>query len=376
MLYKMSENTKTLKELYSEAGFPAAAKFSQFLKKEGIKISQEEVKKFLASQSSEQLHKVVKKTKNGKPITAPDPGIEIMIDLLDMTKFAKKNKGNNWILIASDVFSKKAYAEPVKSKEPKNVLIALKSVLAKTGNPEVISSDQGGEFKGVVGEYLADHKITHRTAPVGDHKRLGVIDNFSKRLKNTLYKSFTSTGETEWMGSLQKFMAGYNKTPNMNLCGDTPNEAEERPIDTTNCTVDRITRAKEKRSNTQAEKSPLQVGDLVRVKVQGNVFKKGYTQRWGTDIRTIEKKEGNWFILDDDSRVKAENLLKVQKVAEEEAVKDVAGEAQAEHKQATVLKSEDIKEENVQRRKRDWKPTERILRQKGSGFGNRADLFW
>jgi hypothetical protein len=188
-------DTKTLKELYSEYGFPSASKFTQILKKEGIKVSAEEVKKFLANQSSEQLHKVVKKQKYGKPITAPDPGIEIMIDLLDMTKFGKKNGGNNWIMIASDVFSRRAWAEPVKSKEPKNVLPALKSILSKAGKPEVISSDQGGEFKGVVGAYLEEHNIVHRTAPVGDHKRLGVIDNFSKRLKNTLYKSFTSTGD-------------------------------------------------------------------------------------------------------------------------------------------------------------------------------------
>jgi hypothetical protein len=140
--------------------------------------------------------------------------------------------------------------------------------------------------------------------------------------------------------------------------------------------VDRIQKVKEKRSKTKYGKSKLQVGDLVRVRVKGDVFKKGYTQRWSTDVNTVESVEGDWYTLDDESRFKGEDLQKVEKVAEGTAVKDVAKQAQAEHKQEVILKSEDIKQENVQRKKRDWKPTERILRQKGSGFGNRTDLFF
>jgi transposase InsO family protein len=54
-------------------------------------------------------------------------------DLVDMSKFAKENKGYKWILTVIDVLSKYAWAVPLKNKKAETVLMAFQKVLEEAG---------------------------------------------------------------------------------------------------------------------------------------------------------------------------------------------------------------------------------------------------
>ena len=50
-----------MEEVYKKFNYPSAAKFHKILKDEGVNISLNQVKEFLANQSVDQIHKVVNK---------------------------------------------------------------------------------------------------------------------------------------------------------------------------------------------------------------------------------------------------------------------------------------------------------------------------
>ena len=62
-------------------------------------------------------------------ITANTPYEIFQIDLLDYTKYSRTNKGYKWILICVDVFTRKAYAIPMKDKTAKLTEEAFKQII-------------------------------------------------------------------------------------------------------------------------------------------------------------------------------------------------------------------------------------------------------
>jgi len=48
------------------------------------------------------------------------------VDLMDMTKVSKNNRGYNFILVAIDIFSKYIWLRPLKDKRGESVMKALK----------------------------------------------------------------------------------------------------------------------------------------------------------------------------------------------------------------------------------------------------------
>jgi hypothetical protein len=56
---------------------------------------------------------------------------QIQMDLVDMSKFSYKNKGNRWILTVIEVLSPYAFAVPVWRKNTENMTKAVEKVLAQ-----------------------------------------------------------------------------------------------------------------------------------------------------------------------------------------------------------------------------------------------------
>ena len=67
-------------------------------------------------------------------------------DLVEMIPYAHDNKGYRYLLTIIDIFSKYAWAVPVKRKTGKDVSDAMKSVLVKGRVPKNLNTDRGKEF--------------------------------------------------------------------------------------------------------------------------------------------------------------------------------------------------------------------------------------
>ena len=70
------------------------------------------------------------------------------MDLMDVRKLAKWNKGHRYILTVVDVFSKYAWAIPIKSKTGVVMVQALQTLWkqASPRQPQRVQSDDGTEF--------------------------------------------------------------------------------------------------------------------------------------------------------------------------------------------------------------------------------------
>jgi hypothetical protein len=86
------------------------------------------VKEFLVKQEAAQLTKEIKKPKFNH-IVAPSINDQWQMDLLDLTKYKKVNKGYGWLLVVIDIFSRYGWAIPIKTKSSENIAEALTNLL-------------------------------------------------------------------------------------------------------------------------------------------------------------------------------------------------------------------------------------------------------
>ena len=134
-----------MEALYKKFNYPGKQKFYQLAKKEGLKVTLKDIDEFLNKQHVSQVFskKVVQKPGH---IVAFNPDERIEMDLIDMTKFDKKNKGYGWIFLLVDIFTRKAYAYMMKNKTEGNIEDILTQFFEKH-KPDVIISDNESGFK-------------------------------------------------------------------------------------------------------------------------------------------------------------------------------------------------------------------------------------
>ncbi len=336
-----------LETLFQQNGFPARTKLYSLAKEAGLKVSYKTIDSFLEGQVTNQLHK--RKPKNiSTPITTGNPKEQYQMDLLDMTKFSHENKGFKWILICIDVFSRVAFGVAMKDKTAETTLRALKEVLQHMGQPKMIVSDSGSEFKGSLQKYLDEKKIIHRVTEPMDHHILGLIDRFSQTIKVMLYKYFTHNETTKWIEILPKYVDAYNHQVH-STTGLTPLQAEKYPTVTRKIHFDRI-----------QDRQPVKrfaIGDVVKVKLNKGAFSKGYTINWSTKNHVITDIEGLHYELDNGKLYRADSLQKVKGMVDKDVEKkDVVNEAHKKHRVKRILQSERIEPANTTRTTRSRAP--------------------
>eukprot|EP01064_Diplonema_japonicum_P032814 TRINITY_DN6284_c0_g1_i2.p1 TRINITY_DN6284_c0_g1~~TRINITY_DN6284_c0_g1_i2.p1 ORF type:complete len:238 (+),score=9.76 TRINITY_DN6284_c0_g1_i2:839-1552(+) len=232
------------------------------------------------------------------------------MDLLDFQKLKRSNSGYAWILIAVDVFTRYAYAIPIKRKtksETREGIVKLLDKLPKNHPlPKRFMSDNGPEFLNNEVSSLFDlYNIEHDTNEIGDHSALGIIDRFSRTVRERLEKHFAINKTSNWVVSLDKLIKAYNKTPHTTLHGRTPDSIEKNDMEILKDNL---------KKNYSVEQTRLKVGDQVRKALTRNVFSKGTKQRYSKETFTIERLKQVNAVLSDGSTERLENLIKVKDI--------------------------------------------------------------
>ena len=91
-----------------------------------------------------------------------------------------------------DVFTRKAFAEPMQTKDSETVGATFLSIMLENKEqPRALLTDNDAAYSGrFFQDVLDDKEIVLNINTVGDHHALGIIDNFAKRLKFIFYKIF------------------------------------------------------------------------------------------------------------------------------------------------------------------------------------------
>lgn len=284
-----------LEQIYEDNLYPSLNKFWNILQRKHIDISYSVVNSFIDQQPITQIFRV-RKHKSGH-ITAFAPFQRIQIDIAVMDKFGKSNEGYKYILFLIDVFTRKGYAIPMKTKNIQDTSEALESFCENNFVPEVVNCDNdssfiGREFQKVINKY----HILMIPNNVGNHKQLGIVDRFIETMKNHIYKYFKYHNTVKWIDILPKILRYYNATPHSALDGIKP-ESAHLATNAEAILSNNINEGQENNQNYQHE-TVFEVGDKVRKKVKITFKNRSFNPTYSTQIFTVNKIKGNRIYLE------------------------------------------------------------------------------
>ena len=143
------ENAQVLKVIYYDPTHPAGFGGVGRLVQAVPNIPKKQIEEWLKDQQAYTLHRPARKSRYPtRPYRVGGVDHQWQADLMDMQSEAKHNDGNKYILTVIDVFSRYAWAEPCKTKSPKDVKPAFERIFERDGRkPFKIQTDEGLEFQ-------------------------------------------------------------------------------------------------------------------------------------------------------------------------------------------------------------------------------------
>lgn len=203
----------------------------------------------------------------------------LQIDLVEMIPYHTENCGFKYLLTVIDIFSKKAFARPLKNKTGAEVTKAMSSVLHEIGTPpKNIHSDQGKEFFNKdFQKLMKENNINFYNTFT--HLKASICERFNRTLKTRMWKMFSLNGNYKWVKQLPTLIRNYNKSFHRTI--------KMRPIDVTNEHEQHLLSTVYKNVVTNS-KNRFVVGDHVRISKYKGVFQKGYEPNWSTEIFLVD----------------------------------------------------------------------------------------
>ena len=152
-------------------------------------VAKKDVSEYLKSMPEYQMQREITTHTISRPIIVQirEPNQRWAIDLVEVQRFAKNNDNHKYIFTCIDYFSRYAWAEPLKSKKPQDIVDALDTIVLRVGGyPKMIQMDNGGEFKGAFKKYLSDHDVKKIYTQAHTPQSNGLIERFNKSLRRLI----------------------------------------------------------------------------------------------------------------------------------------------------------------------------------------------
>ena len=269
------------------AGYSSAIKLHKAAKLENPKITLSFVREWLAKQLTYTLHKPRRITFRRSKTVVTGENVQWQADLVDLRLYSKFNKNCNYLLTVIDTFSRYAWVECLKTKSGGDLRKAFENIF-KDEIPTAIQTDNGTEFKNSDVQSLFESLNIQFFTTRDESVKCALIERFNRTLKDKMFKLMTKTGSRSYIQHLPPLINAYNRTIHRST-GEKPievNEQNEEKI------FERLYGFKDKREMLMNEmrKTPkLEVGDLVRIRYQSNVFDRGYYPNWTDEVYEIVK---------------------------------------------------------------------------------------
>lgn len=237
------------------------------------KITLREVKDWLSTKDAYTLHKrIVRKFKRRKTISR---GIDYQwqADLIIMDPIKKENFNYRYILTVIDVFSRYAWAEPLKRKRGENIISAFKKIFKKSKRkPTKLQTDKGTEFLNKdFQQFLSENNIYHFTTD--QDPKAALVERFNRTLQERMFEYFTETQTLNYTSVLKNLVTSYNSRPH-SVIGIAPSEVNKRNQS------DIFEKQYGKYLAKKRKQFKFKYKDAVRITKLKGTFTKGHKQRW------------------------------------------------------------------------------------------------
>ena len=210
-------------------------------------------------------------------------------DLIDKSSLSKYNNNYKFILTVIDIFTKYAWAIPLKNKSGLSITNGFKIVLSEhpqggsePRKPEKLWVDRGSEFYNKTFKSLLKEYGTGKAASgielystYSDLKAV-FIERFNRTLLHIINKPMFINGDGNWVNILNDAVVTYNNNIHSTI-NMTPVDASNNP--------DKV---KYYVNSTKATPK-FKVGDYVRNVDKRNIFSKGYTSNWNRELFKVNE---------------------------------------------------------------------------------------
>lgn len=267
-----------LKGIFYDASNPAAYGSPQALfkaarvKRKNITLG--DVKRWLEGQDAYTLHRRIVRRFPRRKFVSKGLNHIWQSDLVDLQAIKKENRGMRYLLTAIDIFSRKAFAVPIKTKKPADVIKAFEQILKQAGTkPIKLHTDMGGEYRSrAFQKWLRAKKIQWYTTHNQEIKA-SLVERFHRTLRQRMFRYFTAKNTLHYMSILPLLIHAYNHRTHgaIGMAPADVNRKNEKKI------WDRQYAAYFKR---QKKRFRYKLNDVVRIVKFKSTFQTGYKQGW------------------------------------------------------------------------------------------------
>ncbi|EGT43059.1 hypothetical protein CAEBREN_08616 [Caenorhabditis brenneri] len=255
--------------------FTSVSDVYKYLKPKFKKLKYENVEKALEDLESFTLHRPNQTRFPRLATQAAGLFTDFQMDLADVSKYKSSNDGITFLLVVIDIYSRRLFVRPLKSKKGVDVASGLQDVFKEIGSyPMIIYSDDGKEFYNTQVRTLLDDNHVKLVSPKSELK-CAVVERANRTLKTRLAKYMTHKYKHRYIDVLQQVVKGINNTINRGI--------GKKPVDV------RLGDFTIPFKNGKTAKIKFKKGDHVRIAAKRGHFDKGYEQGWTTEVYVISK---------------------------------------------------------------------------------------
>ena len=278
---------ENLDKLYTDPAFPGsysgATSFIKSLKENFKNVSNKKTKKWLLEKETYTLHKPKRKNFSRNKVIVSGIDDTWQADLVDVSSLSDQNDGYKFILTCIDVFSKYAWAIPLKNKKGLTICEAFNQIL-NNRKPIKLHTDQGSEF------YNKDFKALLKKQNIKIYStkselKACVVERFNRTLKERMWRYFTEKNTYKYLNVLNDLVSSYHNTYHTSIKSKpiNVNDQNELEIFTT------LYGFEKNIGNEIPIKFKFKINDKVRISKYKRVFEKGYTPNWTREIFIVTK---------------------------------------------------------------------------------------
>ena len=277
---------KKLASVYLDPSHPASFAgvdaVYRVIKEQGeTDISRKDVQDWLSQQDVYTLHKPARRRYKRSRVIVSGINAQFQADLADVQNLSRYNKGYKYLLTCIDVFSKHAWAVPLKTKTGQELVKAFQTILSSGRKPNKLQTDHWKEFVNEhFQKFLRDKNIHFFTTNSG--LKASVVERYNGTLKNKMYRYFTAKNTLRYIDVLPKLVSSYNKTYHRSI--------KMAPIQVTKKNEAKVWDILYGEDKQKRVRYKFAVGDRVRISKVKRMFEKSYLPNFTEEIFTIYKR--------------------------------------------------------------------------------------
>lgn len=127
--------------------------------------------------------------------------------------FVKSKKGNSYLLVLIDAFTKFAFVKPVRTTKTQNALAVLEDIFNTFRTPNRIISDRGTCFTShAFKRFCADRGIKHVLNAVASPQSNGQVERYNRTILSSLTAQNLNGDERDWDTKVGKIQWGLNNS--------------------------------------------------------------------------------------------------------------------------------------------------------------------